>query len=505
MGGYRQLPVTPYQPSSGESPLDAYVRIAQLKGMFQQQQLQGAELQKFQTENQLSQLNLQDEQKWRSVMSDPSWDGTPQDLLKRGLQAGVGPKSYMTMQQGMVDFKKKMADLDEVTLKNHAAQSDEYRGRILSIVNSNASPDQKQAMWDKEITAEEQAGTIQPGTVSRSYPGDDQATTWANHFALGSTLAKEAIENKAAEARASQAKTAADRLTLETPGIQADNTIKQANAGVAPEMAQLNVQGKKTEIAKNRAETAKAQAETQNIAQAPIFAVDPTTNERVMTTREEAAAKGYTNPVSVKEGDVSKETEARAMINDVQLNKSRYLAAMQRVYSEPVSFAQKNAMRSLTPENLGISLGHVGGINVGFELPDVLKKMSDARDWNVLSSAQKQAMIGYYSTLASVPAAQKALTNIGRANKEMMDLELRTIPTPLMDQESLTIGLDRFQGNIDQTARKTVRMPGMPSTKDIRNTYEPQPQPQQNGTTHQGFPQFIATPKQGASIMDLLK
>ena len=87
-GGYRQLPVTPFQPQQQESPLDAYVRIAQLKGMFQQQQLQGAELQKFQTENQLSQLNLQDEQKWRSVMSDPSWDGTPQDLLKRGMQAG---------------------------------------------------------------------------------------------------------------------------------------------------------------------------------------------------------------------------------------------------------------------------------------------------------------------------------------------------------------------------------------------------------------------------------
>jgi hypothetical protein len=54
----------------------------------------------------------------------------------------------------------------------------------------------------------------------------------------------------------------------------------------------------------------------------------------------------------------------------------------------------------------------------------------------------------------------------------MMDLELRTIPTPIMDAGSFNAMLDRFQGNIDQTSRKTVRMPGMPSTSDIRNVYE---------------------------------
>lgn len=230
----------------------------------------------------------------------------------------------------------------------------------------------------------------------------------------------------------------------------------------------LSNQEKRSTIAKNNVELQKLQVEKANLDQQPIFAVDPRTNERVMTTRPEAQANGYTNPVSVTEAAVSKETDARAMINDVQLNKSRYLASMNRVYSEPMTTAQKTALVALTPEHLGIDLGKYFSL----ELPDVMQKVTNASAFSELSPAQKEAVVGYYSTLASVPAAQKALTNIGRANKEMMDLELRTIPTPLMDKGSFSTMLDRFQGNIQQTAHKTVRMPGMPSTADIRAQYE---------------------------------
>ena len=284
-------------------------------------------------------------------------------------------------------------------------------------------------------------------------------------------LAKEEIEDKTANAHQSQAQTAQQRLTAEMPGIQSDNAIKGAQAGVAPQMAKLGVSAKQTEIAKNLADIQHTKAETANLGELPIFAVDPNTNERVMTTREEAKAKGYSNIVPVKEGDVSKETDARAMISDVQLNKSRYQTAMQKVYSEPMTNAQKTALTTLTPEKLGLDFGSLFKL----ELPDVMQKVTNASAFSVLTPAQKQAVVGYYSTLASVPAAQKALTNIGKANKEMMDLELRTIPTPLMDSGTFQTMLDRFQGNIDQTSRKTVRIPGMPSTSDVRNQIEGPP------------------------------
>jgi len=73
----------------------------------------------------------------------------------------------------------------------------------------------------------------------------------------------------------------------------------------------------------------------------------------------------------------------------------------------------------------------------------------------------------------SAPAAQKALTNIGRTNKEMIGLELRTIPTPIVDAGTFDAMLARFRGNIDKTLHKTVRIPGMPSTSEIRSLYEP--------------------------------
>jgi hypothetical protein len=266
--------------------------------------------------------------------------------------------------------------------------------------------------------------------------------------------------------------------------LQANSTDKDATRVVGlldSEEKALNTQNqnalgnleKRSTIAKNNLESQKTQLELSNLQQQPIFAVDPRTNERVMTTRPEAQANGYTNPVAITEGAVSKETDARAMINDVQLNKSRYLTAMNKVYSEPMTTAQKTALVSLAPEHLGIDLGKYFSL----ELPDVMQKVTNATAFSQLSPSQKQAVVGYYATLASVPAAQKALTNTGRGNKEMMDLELRTIPTPLMDKGTFGAMLDRFQGNIDQTAHKTVRLPGMPSTADIRGQYEGTAQP----------------------------
>jgi hypothetical protein len=149
---------------------------------------------------------------------------------------------------------------------------------------------------------------------------------------------------------------------------------------------------------------------------------------------------------------------------------------MRQMYKEPMTGGQAMAITALMPEKLGIDIGH----GIGLNLPDVIQKTANAAAFSVLSPTQKKAVIGYYSTLSSVPAAQKALTNIGRSNKEMLDLELRTIPTPAMDGGTFETMLDRFQGNIDQTAAKNVRIPGMPSTVEVRAENEPGWQPKQN-------------------------
>lgn len=463
-------------PQQPENPLDAFARVMQLRSLQNTQQLQGEQLKGAQLENQQRSLAAADEVNARHAFHD--WDGKDSDDLLGLMQKySVGPKTFTSIATGLLEMKQKAATLNKDQLANVQNIHDQARGAIMSVIQ--APPDQQQQSW----TQMKQSALANPAFASArqtidqlpdAYPGNEEAQILASRLALGSVLAKE-IERTAANARQTQAQTAQDKFNLEKPGIQADNTIKQAQAAVAPQTAQLGVTEKQTTIAKNQAETEKAKVETQNLGDQPIFALDPNTNERVMTTRPEAQAKGYTNPVSVKEGDVSKETDARAMINDVQLNKSRYLSAMQQVYSQPMTTAQKNALTALTPEKLGMDFGELFKL----ELPDVMQKVANATAFSVLTKAQKEAVVGYYSTLASVPAAQKALTNIGKANKEMMDLELRTIPTPLMDQGSFQTMLDRFQGNIEQTSKKTVRIPGMPSTQDIRNQIEGRSQSQQ--------------------------
>lgn len=471
------LPALDVKPPQQENPLDALTRVMQIKSMQNAQGLQQEQLKGAQLENQQRSLAAADEVNARHAFHD--WDGKDSDDLLGLMQKyGVGPKTFTSMATGLLDMKQKVAALTKDQLANVQNFHDQARGAIMGVIQ--APPDKQQDAW----TQMKQGAIANPAfaparqlidQLPDTYPGDEEAQLMANRLALGSVLAKEETERTAAGARKEAADTGQQRLTAELPGIQSENVIKGAQAAVAPQTAQLGITQKQTEIAKNVADIAKTKVETQNLGEQPIFAVDPNTNERVMTTRPEAQAKGYTNPVSVKEGDVSKETDARAMINDVQLNKSRYLSAMQQVYSQPMTTAQKNALTALTPEKLGIDFGSLFKL----ELPDVMQKVANASAFSVLSQPQKQAVVGYYSTLASVPAAQKALTNIGKANKEMMDLELRTIPTPLMDQGSFQTMLDRFQGNIDQTSKKTVRIPGMPSTADIRNQIEGRSQPQQ--------------------------
>lgn len=489
-------------PRTQDNPLDLVQRVFQIRALQNQMAMQGEQLQGEQMRNRAESLELQDDEKWRSALSDPSWDGTPEQLLHNGLKLGVGPRSYLQMQQGLTQAQSALSKLgsDQLSLLNSVTNK---IGDLLENVR-DAKPDQKLA-----AQADAKQGAVDllnstPGLNPHAravlmqhaaaipddqYVGDDEIQQMIGQNKLHTGLAEEQLKlNQAAEAKAKteqdQAAAANDRAQL--PKIQAE-------AAAAPTNVRLSQAKARADLAKTQAETAKTNVETENLGQLPVFAVDPVANQRVLTTRPEAQAKGYTNVVPVKEGDVQKQTDAVAMINDVQLNTSRYRTAMSQVYGEPMTGKQMTALTALTPEKLGLDLGNGFGIN----LPDVIQKVSNAAAFSVLSPSQKRAVIGYYSTLASVPAAQKALSNIGRSNKEMLDLELRTIPTPLMDADSFGAMLDRFQGNIDQTAAKNVRLPGMPSTLEVRQQNEPgfrprtaQP-PQQSNS---GWPSNLTIP-----------
>jgi hypothetical protein len=502
MGANIPLPALSIRPPAQQDPLATFGQISQIQGMQQQRDLRNQQIQAGQLENTQRQQQLASTQ--GLIQTIKQANGDPDKVNMQTLvQNNVLPEHADAYMKADYDRRTKLAALDSDTRSTLQAIDEKAASMAQTVRNVDASTPEGQArrqqVYDlgkqtlQSMISSQQSLTPQMKQGAQSMiqqmpaaaPGNDDLDAFIalhNHgAAVTEQVSKQRVSESEAYKNTQQGADAAANAA--TKSAELPFVAPQAQATLGKTRAETGEVAARTGLA--AAETAKTKVETQNLGEQPIFAVDPATNERVMTTRPEAQAKGYTNPVPVKEGDVSKETDARAMINDVQLNKSRYATAMQRVYSEPLTTAQKTALVALTPEKLGMDMGSLFKL----ELPDVMQKVSNASAFSVLTPAQKQAVVGYYSTLASVPAAQKALTNIGRSNKEMMDLELRTIPTPIMDGGTFNTMLDRFQGNIDQTSRKTVRMPGMPSTSDIRNVYEggqSQPQAAQNPRNFSG-------------------
>src|SRR5439155_19184284 len=76
-------------------------------------------------------------------------------------------------------------------------------------------------------------------------------------------------------------------------------------------------------------ETRALREQTAAIAQAgkaekPVVAYDRKTGQRVLTTAGEYKGAGLTNPISVSDSDIEKESSATRQFNDVQMNVSRY-------------------------------------------------------------------------------------------------------------------------------------------------------------------------------------
>src|ERR1700675_2204495 len=232
------------------SPLDQYSKAVQLKSLLQnqqfQQQQQPLELQKSQIQVQQAQQAQADQSATTKALQQ--WDGKdytqlPSLVLKNGGSANA----VFGATQHIVDLRTKaseMAKNDAATgasnTENQIKQADQRRGTIQSIIQQT-DPSTKQAAWDQEITKEEQAGTIQPGSIPHQYPGDDAATGLANHLALGSVLAKEATEKLAAQARATSANTSAAEFKAKLPGgpLQAPEQAEmqdylQKNPGAGP-------------------------------------------------------------------------------------------------------------------------------------------------------------------------------------------------------------------------------------------------------------------------------
>lgn len=214
-----------------------------------------------------------------------------------------------------------------------------------------------------------------------------------------------------------------------------------------------------------------AQEKAEEKANTVGWALDPATNEKVLTNQGEAETNGYKYFQKSTSADVEKDEAALRQMNDVQLNLSRYRQAVNGLPPEGISKEHVNAMNALlSDKDLNVRLFE-GGLIPGL-VTDVIQKGENARIWNKLTVPEQNSVTGYLRSKASVIAYQKALTGTGRTNKETMEVEMNNLPEPVVGATVANPRLEAFQENIDAASKGFGRIPWMEQPKDVRARIE---------------------------------
>src|SRR5262249_2364139 len=197
-------------------------------------------------------------------------------------------------------------------------------------------------------------------------------------------------------------------------------------------------------------------------------------------------------------------TTSQKQFNDVQANTSRYTAAINAYKAAnlpPWQLASDqlnlhNLLNKAGVYDAEVSIAKGGEIRLPLinAITEGMSRESKTEAYANLSPEAKDLYDGYLRTMASVPVYQKALAGIGRSNKEMLDLELNNIPNPSLSPDDMKRRISAYQENIDQGVVGIPRMPGIPTTKDIRAKFETPAKKSQQPTV--ASPSSIAGPPQ---------
>jgi hypothetical protein len=270
---------------------------------------------------------------------------------------------------------------------------------------------------------------------------------------------------------------AAPKTTISGPAVSPAQQLQQNVPALAAPSAQPPASGFPRPV---RSQGGGASTSGQIYGKGSVFAYDPQTNERVLSTPAEVAAKGYTNPIPVKEGEIDKYRSAQVQFNDVQSNLSRYWKAARDVSQNGLSATDGPLIDTvinksgLADMQLKISAGGEIQLPIISAFTEAVSRETRSAAYKGLSQGGKDLVDAYFRTMAAVPAYQKALTNVGKFNKEIIDLELANIPNPTMAPADQLRKLQAFQENVDQGSAGIPRMPGIPTLKETRARFEGQ-------------------------------
>ena len=246
-----------------------------------------------------------------------------------------------------------------------------------------------------------------------------------------------------------------------------DSTTKDFDR--VDKLMQQTEQAEGVKAARAQAAATRAQAAALQ-EQGPVFAYNPKTKQRELTTVGDAKAQGLTNAIKATQSDVDKAAEFNAQANDVQMNTSRAKAAYNAM-SAWNKVDVLNGSMILSDPTVNNALFSTAGF------PAVMSQIvqgDKAKAWNALSPDKQDAIIGYLRMKGAAIAYQKMLTNQGRTSKEGLDIELANIPSPIVGATAANKQFNAFQENIDTAAQRAVRLPWMETPQDVRARIEAQ-------------------------------
>ena len=249
---------------------------------------------------------------------------------------------------------------------------------------------------------------------------------------------------------------------------------RRAYGATPQETEKINAQIDKdqAEAEKFRGEAAKARSDAANKGEKPIYAFNTKTNQTELTNRAAMTANPgvYTNPRDVKQSDIEKDQQFNRQMADVQLNFSRYQTAKNALPTGSISPEHQGAAtRILADEKMG---GYVTNELTFQNYMNQLNQGEKAASWNKLTRAEQEVLSGYLRAKASVVAYQKALSGVGKPNKEVMEIEMNNLPAPIVGKSASDTQFNAFQENLDTATQGYVKMPGSESPKEVRQRVE---------------------------------
>jgi len=153
---------------------------------------------------------------------------------------------------------------------------------------------------------------------------------------------------------------------------------------------------------------------------------------------------------------------------DIQLNNrladvENKVGRCQQGFAQDLSLADKNAIAQLVGEDR-----FKAGL-WGTTLPvDFLNKANEAYLHGQLSKQAADRLIGFYNANESLIGYNRVLRGSARPNEKQLELQTRTLPSPLDAPSYGNNALQQFKENLDYAGQGLPQLPGIKTHQQVR-------------------------------------